>query len=87
MRADSSAFFRAFHFAQRAIQFVIIISFEFLGYKTSLSFFDMKSPSENRGLVVFERFFLTFCNQADDQREPAAFVERLQRSIQLILIQ
>ncbi len=36
---------------------------------------------------MFERCFLAFRNQADDQREPAAFVERFQRSIQLILIQ
>jgi hypothetical protein len=49
MSTNSSAFFRAFNFAQRAIQLVIIISFEFLRYKTSLSFFDMKSPGKNRG--------------------------------------
>jgi len=48
----------------------------------------MKKPRRKpRLLVVFERCFLTFRNQADDQREPAAFVERLQESMQLILIQ
>src|SRR6266545_7726051 len=48
----------------------------------------MKSPGKKPGLrVMFERRFLTFRNQANDQRELAAFVERLQRSIQLILIQ
>ena len=36
---------------------------------------------------MFESCFLTFRNQADDQRELAVFVERLQGSIQLILIQ
>ena len=36
---------------------------------------------------MFESCFLTFRNQANNQCELAAFVERLQGSIQLILIQ